>query len=207
MRITLATCLISIAFAFTAHANDAASAPASNPAIEHIELLQLWLTARQQFTSGTPYKKAWDALAKIFPEEITAMPAWKSLAKHAATPPASRKALAAELLAMLEEPAAPTIDAEDQTITERMRTQLAKHLRVISAAEHAEQELYAALRAHAKQGELMAAARLIEQQARRADLRDWKARYECRLRDSKRMARIEEALRIYAPSPPTTDAE
>ncbi len=207
MRITFATCLISIAFAFTAHAKDAASAPVSNHVIEHIEPLQLWLTARQQFTSGTPYTEAWEKLGNFFPVEITTMPAWKSLAKHAATPPASRKALAAELLAMLEEPAAPSIDSENQTITERMRTQLAKHFRIISAAEHAESELCAALRAHAQQGELMAAGRLIEQQVTRADLRDWKTHYERRLRDSKRLARIEEALRIYAPSPPTTEAE
>jgi hypothetical protein len=207
MRITLSTCLLLLAFVFTAHANDAASAPASNPVTEHIEPLQLWLTAREQFASGSPYNKAWDALAEIFPVEITAMPAWKSLAKHAATPPASRKALAAELLVMLEEQAAPTIESENQSIAERMRTQLAKHLRVISAAEHAEQEMYVALRAHAQQGELMAAARLIEQQASRADLRNWKSRYERRLRDSKRIASIEEALRIYAASPPTTDAE
>lgn len=207
MRIPLATCLLSLAFVFTAHANDAASAHVSTPAIEHIEPLQLWLTARQQFASGTPYKKTWDALEKALPGEITDMPAWKSLAKHAAHPTASRNTLAAELLTMLEEPAAPSIDSENQTIAERMRTQLAKHLRVISAAEHAEQELYAALRAHAQQGELMAAARLIEQQATRADLRDWQARYERRLRDSKRIARIEKALRIYTPSPPTTDVE
>jgi hypothetical protein len=205
MRITLVTCLISIAFAFTAHANDAASLPIST--MQHIEPLQQWLSVRQHLAEGTPYTDEWKKLADIFPAEVTALPAWKSLAKHAANPPASRNTLAAELLAMLEEPARPTIDPETQSIAERMRTQLAKHLRIVSASEHAEQELYAALRAHAQQGELMAAARLIEQQATREDLRDWKARYERRLRDNKRITRIEKALRIYAPSPPTTEAE
>jgi len=169
------------------------------------DALQLWLIVRQHFQNGTPYKKPMKALAALLPESVTALPQWQNLAAHSAHPPASRTELARNLRALLTEEVKPETLPEDASTLTRMRAQLARHLHIRSEESYAEAKLRETLRTHAARGELMAAARLIEEQSSDEALRAWHTRYKLRISDMHDFSVVAKA--IMQPPAPTDTAE